>query len=601
MIQYFDGINSLTASNIAKVNELTHAENLRSPAIGTIEKREGMSIVGKTAGDLPFSATENYGVFYFDNGINTGLYRVSTVGGVTSIYYLNSFNRWIPLTGLGTNMTPNSIVSTCMAEDNLYMVNQGMTSRYILGTNGTTVYDSTLASLSIANLRNCPQANIINYYKGKLYVADYIYSGVSYHNTVLMSSSQLGILSLVHQDALVTDTVIKITDNKYFIVGETVDFRRGTTALGSGTIASIQETTVTLTAPVGIALQASDEIWVGGTYAGKKVFRWVTNPTSMGVNAKNYDTFKLSATTDNNSEVINVMTNVGNVMLIASSSSIAIWNSYVLQNLDFGIGCCSKRAHVKSGGSLYFLHYTGVYTTEGGAPKYISSKVEPYIQGATRAGLEAASAGKKGRNIVFCIGDVTLKNPDGSVDKVLKDVCLEYSITQQNWYVHTNWKLRRMVTFISTDNPDRLVGISTFTDKPVVELLSAGTNVDVSNASGAVTEIPFRADTPNIMLGTSFQFITYPMEIDVEMERGAGMKCFVSLDRGDWYELEGEASKGLTIFKVTSKDGDTSKPPRCRNIRISFRHVGKQLCKISKIAIISMPTPEEEQTKEDGK
>jgi hypothetical protein len=601
MIQYFDGVNFLTASNIAKINELTHAENGRSPSIGTIEKREGMEVIGKTAADLSFVATENYSVFYFSNSFNTGLYRVSTVGGVTSIYYLNSLGRWIPLTGLGTSMTPNSIISTCEAEDNLYMVNQGLTSRYILGTDGTTVYDSTLASLSTANLYNCPQANIINYYKGRLYIADYAYGSVQYHNTVLMSSSQLGILSLVNQDALSTDTVIEITDNKYFIVGEAVEFRRGATVIGTKTIASIQETTITLSSALGVALDASDEIWVNGTYSGKKVFRWVTNPTMMGVNAKNYDTFKLSTTTDNDSETINVMTNVGNVMLIASSSSMAIWNSYVLQNLDFGIGCCSKRAHVKSGGSLYFLHYTGVYTTEGATPKYISSKIEPYIQGATKAGLEAASAGKKGRNIFFCIGDVTLKNPDGSTDKILKDVCVEYSITQQNWYVHTNWKLRRMVTYVSSTNSDSLVGISTFSDKPIVELLVAGKNTDVADASGTVTEIPFRADTPNIMSGTSFQFISYPLEIDVEMERGSGMKCFVSLDRGDWYELEGEASKGLTIFKVTSKDGDTSKPPRCRNIRISFRHIGKQLCKISKVAVISMQTPEEEQFKEDGK
>lgn len=600
MIQYFDGLNALTASNLAKINELTHVENVRSPAIGTIEKREGMDVIGKTAGDLSFVATNNYGLFYFDNGHNTGLYRISTVGGVISLYYLNSSNRWIQLSGLGTNMTPTSIVSTCLAEDNLYIVNQGMTSRYILGTNGTTVYDSTLANLAVANLHNCPQANIINYYKGKLYVADYIYGGVQYHNTLLMSSPQLGILSLVNQDTLSTDTVIPITDNKYFVVGETVDFRRGSTAVGTGVIASIQETTVTLTISPGVALQASDEIWVSGTYSGKKIFRWVTNPTSMGVNAKNYDTFKLSTTTDNNNETINVVTNVGNVMLIATASSMAIWNSYVLQNLDFGIGCCSKRAHVKSGGLLYFLHYTGVYATEGGAPKYISSKIEPYILGATRAGLEAAAAGKKGRNIFFCIGDVTLRNPDGSVDKLLKNVCLEYSITQENWYVHTNWNVQRMITYISSNNPDTLVGLSSFSDKPVIELLADGKNTDVSSST-TVTEIPFRADTPNIMLGTSFQFISYPLEIDVEMERGSGMKCFVSLDRGDWYELEGEASKGLTIFKVTSKDGDTSKPPRCRNIRMSFRHIGKQLCKISKVAIVSMQTPEEEQVKEDGK
>lgn len=601
VVQYFDGVNALVSSNIAKIQELIHAENVRSPMIGTIEKREGMSIIGLTATDLPFQATSNFGLFYFSNAFNTGLYRISTVSGVTSIYYLNNSNRWISLTGLGTGFTPSDIVSTCLAENNLYFVNKSITPRVISGSDGTTVLDNTDTSLSTTNLKNCPQANIINYYKGRLYVADYVYSGIDYPNTILMSSSQLGILALVNDDVKSGETIIPVTDNKYFIPGETLNFRRGSTLVGSAVLASVQETTITVDSPLGFALSSADEIWISGTYSGKKVFRWVTNPTSMGVNAKNYDTFKMSTTTDNNNETINVMTNVGNVMLIATASSMAIWNSFVLQNIDFGIGCCSKRAHVKVGGLLYFLHYTGIYTTEGGAPQYISSKVEPYIQGATKSGLENACAGKKGRNLFFCIGDVTLKNPDGSTDKVLKDVCLEYSITQQNWYVHTNWKMKRIITYFSSNNPDRMVALSSFTDVPIVELLSSGINVDVSSATGIVTEIPFRADTSNIMLGTSFQFISYPVEIDVEMERGQGMKCFVSLDRDDWYELEGEGGKGLTIFKVTNKNGDISKPPRCRNIRISFRHNGKQLCKISKVAILSLAVPEEEQIKEDGK
>jgi hypothetical protein len=83
------------------------------------------------------------------------------------------------------------------------------------------------------------------------------------------------------------------------------------------------------------------------------------------------------------------------------------------------------------------------------------------------------------------------------------------------------------------------------------------------------------------------------------MERGIGMKCFVSLDMSDWYELEGEAGKGLTIFKIHGKDNDVNKPPRCRNIRLSFRHSGRQLCKISKVAILSIMKPEEELIKPD--
>lgn len=600
-IAYFDGVNSLVASNLAKKEEIMHGENARSPMIGTIEKREGMDVIGTAAASAPFIATANLGLFYFSNAYNKGLYRISTVGGVNSIYYLANTDVWTALTGLGTAFTPNDIVSTCVAENDLYVVNQGFTSRYIKGTDGTTVVDSTTAT---GNLYNCPKANLINYYKGKLYAADYVYTNVIYNNTVLMSSTQLGIISLVNDDVAIGQTIIPVTNIKYFIVGETVEFRRGNSAtslITTGTIASIEETTITLNAITTEAIQASDEIWVSGTFTGKKVFRWVYNPSSMGANVKDYDTFKISSTTDNDSERINVMTNVGNVMLMATSNNIAIWNNYVLQNLDFGIGCCSRKGHVKVGGLLYFLHYTGVYSTEGGAPNYISSKVERYMSGATKANLDIAVAGKKGRNIFFCIGDVTLRNPDGSVEKIMKDVCLEYSITQTNWYVHTNWKLKRTVTYISSGDPDRLVGISTFTDCPVVELLVAGKSVDVSSASLVNTEIPFRMDTPNIMLGSAFQFISYPTEIHVEMERGIGMKCFVSLDMGDFYELEGEAGKGIAIFKVTGKDGNVSPPPRCRNIRLSFRHNGKQLCKISKVAIQSITMPEEEILKEDGK
>jgi hypothetical protein len=609
-IQYFDGTNSLVASNVAKKEELMHSENARSPMIGTIEKREGMGIVGTAVGGGVFTATANNGLFFFDNAYNKGLYRISTVSGVSSIYYLSSNNEWISLAGLGTGITPytaDSLVSTCVAEDDLYIVNQGFTPRYISGSNGVTVTDSTTYT---GNLYNCPKANIINYYKGRLYVADYFYgaSAVFYHDTVLMSSTQMGIMSLVNADVAIGQLIVPVTDSKYFIVGESVEFRRGLPTdpvtkapMTTRVVAKVEEKQITLTAPLDVALNASDEIWIQNTYQGKKVFRWVSNPTAMGANVKNYDTFKVSNTTDNGDSTINVMTNVGNVMMIASSNSVAIWNGYVLQNLDFGVGCCSKKAHVKTGGKLYFLHYTGVYSTDGGSPLYISSKVERYIQGATKAGLMAAAAGKKGRNIFFCIGDVTLRNPDGSIDKILKDVCLEYSITQENWYVHTNWKFKRLVTYIESSDPDSLVGISTFSGYPVVENLVAGSYLDVTSASSVTTEIPFRIDTPNIMLGSSFQMISYPVEIDLEMERGTGMKAFVSLDMADWYAVPGEGGKGVKIFKVYGKDGDTNKPPRCRNMRVSLRHIGPQLCKVSKLAILSIMAPEEEQTKEDTK
>jgi len=202
-------------------------------------------------------------------------------------------------------------------------------------------------------------------------------------------------------------------------------------------------------------------------------------------------------------------------------------------------------------------------------------------------------AGKKGRNVFFAIGDVTLRSPDGSVEKVLHDVCLEYSIIQQNWYVHTNVKATSMATFLASYDQDRLVAATTDTNLPIVEFLSSGIYTDLG------TEIPFRMDSPNMLLGALFERISYPAELVVEMERGSGLKEFVSLDMGTWYELPGEASKGLTILKITDKDLSNPKMPRCRNIRFSLRHNEKMLCKVSKVAINYIISAEEEVEKPD--
>ena len=598
-ISYYDGLNALVASNIAKKEEMMHSENVRSPMVGTVEKREGQEVIGTTTGNLEFVTSNNYGLFYFKNNnipiSNKGLYRVSyvTSSALANIYKLNNLNQWETLAGLGANLplpTTASLFDTCVAENNLYIVNQAMTSRYISGTDGTTVTDSTTAT---GNLYNCPKANLINYFKGRLYVADYLNGSTRMKNTILRSSTQLGIISLVNADVASGTTTIPVTDNKYFVQGETVQVYRGHTLITTWTVGTINESSITVTSNTA-TINASDEIWVNNSYGGTKLFRWVYNPSSMGINAKDYDTFKLSSTTDNNDEEITVMTNVGNVMFISSRSNIAIWNDYVLQSLDLGLGCVSRKGYVKNSGALYFLHYTGIYQTSGGLPELKSSKVERYLTGATLSGLENACAGKKGRNIFFCIGDVVLKNPDGSVEKTLQDVCLEYSITQENWFVHTNVKASEITTFIDSIDYDRCVIMTTHDNRPVAEFLKPGVYTDMG------AEIHMRMDTPNVLLGATFEKISYPVEISVEMERGAGLKCFVSLDMGKWYELEGEAQKGMTIFKFTRKNDDTAQPPRCRNVRWSYRHSGKQLCKISKSAISYIISNEEELIKPDA-
>ena len=600
-ILFFDGVNSLVASNIAKKEELSHAENARSKIIGTADKREGMSVVGNPIGQ---TMTHNFGLSFFYNDVvnNSGLYRMGRYGTNNRIWYLNSLtNNWTVLSG--TYNTPSHDISTCIARGNLYMANKEMKTMYIEGSDGVTIVDSTIAPTNIeSNVYRCPNANLINYYKSRLYVADYKYDGVDYKNTILMSSTPLGMLALVNNDVkpnLVKE--IPVTDNKYFLTGEEVEFWRGqgSTAVATGIIESIEETTITLTTPNTVELLAADEIWVKGTRGADKVFRWSDNPASMGVTAKRYDTFELSSSTDNDSEEIKLMTNVGNVMFIATNNNIAIWNNSVLQNLDIGVGCVSRKGHVKYGGRLFFMHYTGVYVTGGDDPIYISAKIDTYIKGANKSGLENCCAGKKGRSVFFCIGDVNKYKVDGALEKVLKDVALEYDTVQENWYVHTNFKFENMVTYISEEDPDLMVGTSKFGNLPIVDILSRGKSTDIKNEAGEMAEIPYRIDTINILLGQHFSNTSYPNKIQVEMERGSGMKCFVSLDFGDWYELIGEANKGLGTFKVSGKDHDILSPARCRNIRISFRHIGRQLCKVVKSSIIYEATPEEEENKEN--
>ena len=81
----------------------------------------------------------------------------------------------------------------------------------------------------------------------------------------------------------------------------------------------------------------------------------------------------------------------------------------------------------------------------------------------------------------------------------------------------------------------------------------------------------------------------------IESERGSNIQCFISLDKTPFYEIEGTARKGATIMKVTSKDGDRTKPPRCRIIKVSIRDYSKQLCKIGRVALIYKQSQEEEQ------
>jgi hypothetical protein len=670
-IPFFEGVNSLIGSNIAKKTELAHAENCRSQVIGVLEKRMGQTVLGTDINGNTFITSANYGLFSFQDGAGQGFYRISETIDPSSpsasispsasvspsasaspsastsqspsssaspsasvspsssssaslspsasvspsastsqspsasyspsassspsssvspspqaefatIYYLDNNNKWTPLAGRGTSIDGATFDYT-YAENSAFLVNYDDKNRYIQA-DGVTVVDSTSGG---GHLFNTPNASRINFYKDRLYLADYVTQGERYKTTVLRSSFPMGIIALVNADYDATiSTTVKVTDSKYFYTdsgANSYDIYRGTTKITTITVTAINETDVTVTGTI-TGILASDEIWIAGTYNGPKVFRWINNPTTSGQDVQQYDTFKLSG---GENDPITMMTNIGNVMLISNKSAMASWNDYTLQNFDLDIGCVSKKGYTKILGTLYFLHYTGVYATSGDVPRLMSNKVEKYITGATKTGKEQCAAGKKGRNIFFTLGDVTLYNPDGSVDRVLSDVCIEYNLTQENWFVHTNVKASEFATFVEASDSDRLEFTDTSGNFAVKEFLSGSTDDGV--------EIPFRIDTNFLtMQPTKIEATSKPIALIVESERGAGIQAYVNLgDKGGYYPLEGNVRKGLSVLKINNKDEGRSKPPTARVISVSLRDASKQLCKISRMSIVHLPTNEE--------
>ena len=708
-IAYVEGVNNLVDFTVGKPTEFYHAENARSKTIGTVEKREGQTVLGTNADGTPFVTTANYSIFNFQNTVNQGFYRISanennlisinveddiflsdtgqidptkllrlTIylddtftmteqvnnanGILATIYYLDSTDSWVPLTGLGTNI-PGGEFDVTYAEGCTFLVNADAANMYI-DTDFVTVHDSSYAP---GHLFNSPVASRVNYYKSRLYLADYVQFGVRYPTTILRSSYTMGIIALVNADTTlsmdnngfhnynqfppantfviavaeqikvaeslgvgngqvnptpptatptpfpfpysssplqitivngVTTLVpqsIPVTDTTYFYTNpgaNSYDIYRGGNFVANLVVSAITQTTISgiLTAPGQIPsfdLQAADEIWIAGTYTGTKVFRWVNNSSVVGRDVKQYDTFKLSG---GENDPITMMINVGNIMIISNKSAMTTWNDYTIENFDLDVGCVSKQGYVKVLGALYFIHYTGIYTTSGAVPQIISNKVQKYIQGATKAGLEASAAGKKGRNIFFTIGDVTLYKQDGSINKICKDVCLEYNIIQENWYIHTNVKASEFATFVETINPDRLELADTSGNHAIKEFLHGETD------DGEI--IHFRVDTQKLTLQpANFEYSNNLVALLVETERGSSMQVFANLEKNnpveEYYPIQGNIRKGLSIIKFSEKDGFRGQPPICRLVSVSIRDSSKQRCKIARMSVIFIPTTEE--------
>ena len=617
-IGYFEGVNSLTSHNVAKTSEFSHAENARSVQIGSIEKRGGQTVLGSgyygpgisgysgsaisgfsgysgysgTSGysGLPATPLANYGLVYFANSgaNNKGLYRLTKTivnpAGYSTLFYLNTNNIWTALPYSSADILDGQI-STTIADNNLFIVNGVDLNRYISGADGITVYESTAAA---GHLWNSPVASNISFYKNRLYLADFTRDGVRYKTTVLRSSYPVGLITLVSEDLITTSgagRVIKITDAKYIYtdVGANLyEVYRGSIKVCDLTVTVVSANDITATiANLSLpSILSSDEIWVSGTYSGAKVFRWPSNPTAFGKDVKQYDTFKLSGA-DN--DPITMCTTVGNVFMVSNTNALSSWNDYTLESFDLNIGCVSKTGYTKLLGSLYFMHYTGVYATSGSTPQLISNKVERYINGATKIGKETSAAGKKGRSVFFTLGDVTLYNPDGSLEKIMKDVCLEYNITQENWFVHTNVKASQFATYVESSDSDRLEFIDKTGTFAVKEFLNGETDDG--------TEIFMRVDLPKLTLNPLWDRLNTPIGLLLETERGNSIKGFVSMNEGspEFYELEGKVDKGLSLLKIHGKDGERGNPPPTRLINVSFRDGSRQLCRILRMAVVFVP------------
>lgn len=671
-IPFFEGVNTIVGSNIAKKNEFEHVDNARSVHIGTIEKRAGTRRLGDA-----LSVTANYGLFCYENdgATNTGFYRICTSGGTTEPYYISTSATWTKVTDtdctrlyeLGTGTTQFDITNTAgstyryawdgmgtdpnidsrirvgselvinaqnfnannngtftvtavganyfevtnasgvaennvtvgtgsvtvtgndfdhvTAEDCLFLVNGHHDNIYIEQDTGGVGFKSSTES--DGHLYGSPKAHKITHYKDRLYLADYITDdGIRYRNGIMMSSVPLGIVGLIDGDYDVGSTELSVTDTKYIQNSDTLEVFRGAVAVETLNITGKTESAITVAATVN-TLNSADEIWVSNTNTtSPRKFRW-SQPNAGGVAVREYDTFKLSGESNDS---IKLLEPINDILMVGNSNNLATWDNYTFRTMDLGIGCVSENGYVKALGTLFFLHYTGIYATNGDRPRLISAKVQDYIDGATKTGLENAASGRQGLSIYFSIGDVTLYHPDGSVKEELSDVVLEYNLRQENWFAHTGIDAKIFRTYLKTDDADRLQFASKSGNSyHIFEFLNGDTDDRVSSDN----EITMRADTSNMTLCKAFEHWAYPLDVIIEAERGSSMQCFVSLDNGPWYELKGEAVKGCTVLKVHDKNCENEGPPRCRRIRLSLRDSSRKRCRLSRLALRYAESSEE--------
>jgi hypothetical protein len=341
------------------------------------------------------------------------------------------------------------------------------------------------------------------------------------------------------------------------------------------------ETALTIV-PFNVALQTADEIWVYNTYLGKRLFRWATNPVS-GINVKQYDTFKFPA--KNDTSELTMMTNVGRVMAIANKNNFGYWNGSSMDIATSSIGCVSKQGYVEKDGLLYFLHYRGLFASNSSTfPTPKTAKVQRIFDGATTAGLEAGKVWKNEDSVFCSIGNSTIYNDDGSVEKILSNVTVEYNVRQNNCFIHIGIDAKFASHY------------QTATDTDIMAICGSSGNtysfLDTELDNGA--EIPWRVDTQEVTPCLNMENIAFLNRLIVKVDRGSNLSAFISLDGEPFYELSTILKRGVNSIVINGKDNDFSTPPSCRYFQISIRDSSRSIVRISRMSVIFTETMEEE-------
>ncbi|MDD5220070.1 MAG: hypothetical protein PHV11_05870 [Candidatus Bipolaricaulis sp.] len=568
-IPYLEGLNSSVSSSISRKNELVYTENTRFDKIGEISKRQGTRRLGNV-----ITSVGNYGLFFFSNttATNTGFFRISKVGSTTSVYYLHTSGTFTALTGGGTSLTATNHSFTS-AESCLFFVNGTDSNRYI-SSDGSTV---VTASTATGHLYGSPIAKKIAYYKDRLYVGNYLIGTTKYPTSVMFSSKPLGIVALVDGDFSTGATSINVTESKYILSSDILQVYRSGSLITTLTVTAKTETSITVNA-TGADIKSSDELWTDNSYSGSRIFRWSSNPQSGDINAKKYDTFKLSGS---GSSELTILDTINDVLVIGNKENMATWNESSLRGFDMGISCVSERGYAKGFGLLFFVGYGGLYAFDGSStPQLLSNKVKPFFTGATKAAIEGSAVGIKGNSVLVSLAATTLYNDDGSVLKSLTNIVLEFNIEQKNWSMHTGLSINDFETYRASDNVDRLEFSGTTGE--VYELFRDTSDDSVTTNK----EIPFNITTSPITLSSEFENYCYPKEIVVKVESGNGINCFLDLDEsGEFFPIQGDIRKGVNVIKIVPRSS-TDSEVRCRTLSLSLREMSTRPVKISKFKII---------------